>query len=250
MQANSIEEVIQLLDQIIANATTTPSPMGYFAALYRKVTRRVKLGIEKNEFEDGARMERLDVLFANRYLTAYHQYQQQERPTESWQIAFAQTQRYWPIVLQHLLWGINAHINLDLGIAAEETAKERGEPLTALKSDFDQINTLLASLVSEVEEELSKIWPTLRWILTLSKNIDDFLINFSMERARDGAWKFANELYRVPTTKRAAMIADRDQKVAQSATLINPPGIIPELVFLCIRIGERGTTPEKIKVLE
>lgn len=44
---------------------------GYFAALYRKVTSRAKQGIADNEFEDGSRMEKLDVIFANPYINAY-----------------------------------------------------------------------------------------------------------------------------------------------------------------------------------
>ena len=47
-----------------------------------------------------------------------------------------------PVILQHLLLGINAHINLDLGIAAVETSP--GNQLAPLKNDFDMINKLLA----------------------------------------------------------------------------------------------------------
>ena len=44
--------------------------MGYFATLYRKVTIQVKKGIADNFFDDGPRMERLDVILANRYTQA------------------------------------------------------------------------------------------------------------------------------------------------------------------------------------
>ncbi|NIR65754.1 MAG: hypothetical protein GWN00_24945 [Aliifodinibius sp.] len=95
--------------------------MGYFAALYRKVTIRVK-----EEFEDPERMERLDVLFANRYLEAFEQYHTRKETTVSWKLAFDTCKRWRPIVLQHLLLGMNTHIRLDLGVAAAETAN-RGQ---------------------------------------------------------------------------------------------------------------------------
>lgn len=248
MQATTIAEVIQYLDQIIEDAKQNNSPLGYFAALYRKVTISVRDGIKDGKFEDGPRMERFDVIFANRYLEAYTQFKNQEQPSESWQIAFDKTNEYWPIVLQHLLWGMNAHINLDLGIAAAEVAE--GAPLEDLKNDFDKINTILAGLVEEVEQELSEIWPTLKAILKLSGKIDDFFVNFSMNKAREAAWKFATRLYDTPKEEWASKIAKQDAKVTNFAQLIYPPGLVSRFVFRLIRVGERGTVKEKITILE
>jgi len=248
MQAKTIDEVLFLLDQIIEENKQKNSPAGYFPALYRKVTQSVKEGIANGEFEDGARMERLDVIFANRYLQAYDSYSKGENLTSSWRVAFHKTTLYWTIVLQHLLWGINAHINLDLGIAAVETVAE--EPLEGLKKDFDQINTLLASLVDEVQQELSEIRPTLQYLLKLSGKVDNFLINFSMGKARDGAWKFANTLYAANETERTRMIAERDIKITKVASFISPSGLIPNLIFGAIRLGEKGTVKSKIKTME
>lgn len=248
MQATTIDEVIQRLDDIIEEAKKANSPVGYFPALYRKVTIRVKEGILNGEFEDGVRMEKLDVIFANRYLEAYHQFYNGEAPTNSWRIAFDKTSEYWPIVLQHLLWGMNAHINLDLGIAAVETVKE--EPLEDLKQDFNKINELLAELVGEVQSELSQIWPILKYILKISGKIDDLITNFSMEQARDGAWKFANKLYQADEKNRAQMVSERDKRISEIASYINPPSLILTILFGFIRIGERGTIKNKIEILE
>ena len=62
---STIDEVLAQLTQIIADAEKTGDRIGYFSALYYKVTAKVKEGIDKNEFENGPRMERLDVLFAS-----------------------------------------------------------------------------------------------------------------------------------------------------------------------------------------
>ncbi|MBL7713183.1 MAG: hypothetical protein JNL13_11980, partial [Chitinophagaceae bacterium] len=111
---HSIDEVIAELDQVIAACLRTGSRAGYFACLYRKMTLAVKQGIAKGLFEDGQRMERFDVHFANRYLAAYRQYSSGEACTNAWCRAFeAGAQAH--TVIQHLLLGMNAHINLDLG---------------------------------------------------------------------------------------------------------------------------------------
>ena len=118
MLPTTIDGVLEELDRTIATARQDESRLGYFPALYRKVTASVQQGIVDGRFEDGERMERLDVIFANRYLDAIGKLRDGEAPSRSWAIAFAAAASRRPIVLQHLLLGMNAHINLDLGIAA------------------------------------------------------------------------------------------------------------------------------------
>lgn len=244
----TIKEVIEALDTIIQESKDTNSPLGYFAALYQKVTEKVQEGITDGFFEDGPRMEKLDVIFASRYLDAYWAYQKNETVTLSWLKAFELSKEYWPIVLQHLLIGMNAHINLDLGIAAAEVMK--GKDIQHLKSDFDKINDILSSLVKEVENDLSEIWPTLKKILKWTGKIDDFLIDFSMEIARDGAWDFAVELSETPLNEQAAFIKERDESVAKIGNLITNPGWIASTIFKIIRLGEKGTVAEKIAKMQ
>ncbi len=59
MTCQTIDHVTASLDQIVADCKSANGIPGYFAILYRRVTRRVKAGIHAGEFEDNARMERL-----------------------------------------------------------------------------------------------------------------------------------------------------------------------------------------------
>ena len=131
--ATNINEVITELDTIVAKCLTENSKMGLFAALYRKVTLRVKEGIAAGRFDDGNRMERFDVLFANRYLEAYCAHCGGEQLTSSWQITFRATKNPSLFMIQHLFAGMNSHISLDLGIAAAKTAE--GKPLSEMERD-------------------------------------------------------------------------------------------------------------------
>jgi len=248
MQAKNIDEVIDLLTQIINENKEQENTLGYFAALYLKVTKKVKEGIKDHFFENGKRMERLDVIFANRYLEAYTQYKANQDPSKCWEVAFVAHDRYWLIVLQHLLLGMNAHINLDLGIAAATISE--GENIENLKNDFDKINTILADLVGEVEDELSQIWPTLKKILKYTQKLDTFLINFSMEIARDSAWDFSLKLAQSEQADWPQLIIEKDTKVAKFADTILSPGFLVSLIFKIIRLGERGSVRKKIEILE
>ncbi|WP_298513861.1 DUF5995 family protein [uncultured Kordia sp.] len=248
MQATTIKEVISFLNQIIEENKEIPSTMGYFAALYHKVTCKVKEGIDNGFFDDNPRMEKLDVIFANRYLKAYTEFKNGTQPSTSWQIAFEKADSYWLIVLQHLLLGMNAHINLDLGIAAAEVMK--GKDINDLHDDFNKINEILSELVHDVEKELSLIWTFLAKIIKVTEKFDTILIDFSMKLARDGAWKYAKLLASSPKTDWPTLIKERDVKVTKKAEIVINPGFLIRLLFKIIRLEETGTIKTRIEILE
>jgi hypothetical protein len=248
VQAKTIDEVIAVLKNIIQETKKEASTLGYFAVLYCKVTEKVKEGIAKGDFENGPRMEHLDVVFANRYIKAYYTYKAKQKPSACWEIAFKKSDEFWLIVLQHLLLGMNAHINLDLGIAAAEVCP--GNEIHGLKNDFNKINSILASLVGNVEKALSDVWPTLKWILKKTNSIDTFLIDFSMQTARDGAWKFALQLAPLDSNSFNKLVQIRDIRITEMSKLVTNPGYIASGIFKIIRLSERGNVTTKIAVLE
>lgn len=247
-EINSIDEVLAILEDIILESEKMNSTMGYFAALYHKVTLKVKEGIENNFFDDGPRMEKLDVIFAKRYLDAYYHWQNKKECTQSWKITFEKASENRLIVLQHLLLGMNAHINLDLGIVAAQISGSTN--IDHLENDFNKINEILSSLVIEVENDLSEIWPILKRILKWANKADDFLIDFSMELARNGAWKFAKTISASSHKNVETLINTRDIKIAQKATIVIKPGAIADIIIRFIRFGERGTVSHRIEMIK
>lgn len=197
MLPSNIAEVIAMLESIMDECERTNNPLGYFAALYHKVTCRVHDGIVNNEFEDGARMARFDVTFANRYIEAWLQFKAGKLPTGSWLVSFKAKNKKQTLVLQHLLLGMNAHINLDLGIAAAEVAKETG--ISTIRKDFAAINGILAMLSGDVMSSLRRISPLLSLMGLHQSRYNSILIQFSISNARDGAWCFAEELFNTET---------------------------------------------------
>jgi hypothetical protein len=246
--AQNIDEVITRLTDIIDISRQEASRLGYFAALYRKVTVSVKQGVLNGRFEDGERMERLDVNFANRYLEAYDLHRKGEIPTASWRVSF-KTAGYWrPLILQHLLLGINAHINLDLGIAAVETS--RGNKLATLKHDFDLINQILADLVQPVQDEIGAVSPWIGFLEKIDSGPGDAIINFSMDRARASAWDLALRLNSLGGNERIVAEKLRDQEIAALGRLVHkPPGILLNLGLLAIRSRESNDVARVIDEL-
>ncbi len=132
MQATTIKEVITALDQIIADSVDENNRAGYFASLYKKVTMAVAQKITEGYFDNNERMERLDVVFANFYLDAYDSYRQGKTCAASWQLAFDEKRNWPPMILQHLLAGMNAHISLDLGVAT--ALASQGQPIQLVQN--------------------------------------------------------------------------------------------------------------------
>lgn len=246
-QSKSIDDVLEELDQIIARAKREGSRHGYFAALYRKVTQEVKRGIQGGYFEDNDRMERLDVLFAGRYLKAVEAHQRGGACSDSWTAAFDAGERWRPIVLQHLLLGMNAHINLDLGIAAAEVASQ--SEIHGLKTDFNRINDILVRMTLDVEKRLAEIWPLLRAVNKISGKYDDVVLNFSLVKARKCAWKIAEELAYLSPEEKPAKIQKLDRKAAVLARLILHPGALISSANYFVRWGEKGSVSEIIDLL-
>lgn len=244
----TIDEVIAVLDEIITESSASQSRLGYFAVLYQKVTVKVKEGIESGYFDDGPRMEKLDVVFAKRYIDAYYDRKTQMSVTKSWEEAFTEAENSNLLVVQHLLLGMNAHINLDLGIAAAEISDSTN--IEDLEEDFIRINEILASMVDEVQQGLSSIWPFLRKILRLLNKVDNYIIDWSMKIARQGAWKYALKMAEANSTNWSEQIAARDLKVAAKTKIITQPGKWVLFLFWIIRMSERGSVADKITKLK
>ncbi len=244
--ATTIDQVIEQLDVIIDDSLKTSNRMGYFAALYRRVTAAVKQRIAEGYFDDNPRMEKLDIVFANRYLEAHHAWTNKQPCTKSWELAFQTCGSWSPLVIQHLFVGMNAHIGLDLGIAA---ATVQPENIESLKDDFDKINVILNELTDMVQDELSEIFPLLKVIDVLAGGVDEKIAGFAMGIARDAAWKVALAYSVLNEDEHEAYIIKRDKEVYKFGLKIVRPGIWINIVIFVFRILERGNVKTKIQAL-
>ena len=196
MNVQTIDDAVSALDTIVQQSYDNASRLGYFAALYRRVTRAVRDGLNQGRFQNGPLLEKLDVTFASRYLDALATYQAGGTATRSWMLAFQGCEDGSLLILQQLLSGMNAHINLDLGIASAQVSP--GNQLPQLKPDFDQINTLLATLVGAVEAEIASVSPLIGDLEKIGLRTETSVVNFSMQAARDHAWFVAQRLAEEP----------------------------------------------------
>ena len=235
--AASIDEVVARLDAVIERCRRENGRLGFFACLYRSVTVRVQEGIGAGRFQDGPRMERLDVIFANRYLAALEAHQAGRRTTRSWQAAFDAAGGGDLFILQHLLLGMNAHINLDLGIAAAETAP--GAQLRGLRADFHEISRLLGEMLDGVQDRLARVSPWMGVLDRVGARTDEEVCTFCLGGSRDLAWKWAQRFAALQNDGRLPQEIDTlDRVVAALAAPIRRPGAWLRPVLFAVRLRE------------
>ena len=243
----SIDEVLDRLDAEIEAAVRAGNRNAYFTCLYRAVTQRVLDGIRAGRFEDPARMQRLDVVFANRYLAAYHAYQGRQRASESWMAAFEASRMARLVILQHLLLGMNAHINLDLGIAAAQVSP--GADLPALRRDFHEISVLLGEMLDDVQSRLARVSPWLGVLDVVGARKDEHIFSFGLTGARDLAWKSAERFAGLPKHEWDAETKRLDRTVLLLSLPIRRPTPLIATALMVVRAREPNDVSAVTKVL-
>jgi Family of unknown function (DUF5995) len=247
----TIDQVISAIQGIIDWTIASESRLGYFAALYKRITIAIRDGIGNNLFDNGPRMERFDVTVASRYfaaLNAYFHPAQFPAISHCWRVAFDGALLPGPILIQHMLAGVNAHIDLDLGIAAEQVAP--GSQLPSLHHDFNTVNAVLASQTATVVQEINTLSPVLADIydVLMSREID--LIADGLVIVRDGAWELAEVLAAMPSILDPSTIMLHDLKVAKIGMLIlHPPGLLAHVADI-IAARESRDIVKNIRTLD
>lgn len=219
-RATTIENVLEQLDVIIDECIATNSRLGLFAYIYRRTTAEIASEITLGNFENNQRLETLDVAFANLYLDAYHAHKNRRPVSSVWVYAFDQVDE--PLaILQHILLGMNAHINLDLGVATAITMAD--QEIQEVEADFNKVNDILFQITNELQDRLSRVSPLMFVLDFLGKNNDEKLIDFSMRKAREQSWNTANLLWSLGEDQNDEAIKNIDKLVLHLSMSIKAP---------------------------
>jgi len=244
---SSMPESLDVLHRIIDWSRRNRSPLGYFAALYTKVGNRLEEAIAGGKFRSPEQMRKLDVVFFNRYLEALYLWRRGRVPTLPWKVTLDTVGDRRAIVLQHLLLAMNAHIDLDLGVATADAIPP--EELDDFERDFDTMNGVLASLMDDIQTDLGFIFPLLKPVNFLLREKDDMILNFSMKAAREVAWQNCLRIARLEGTERDAAVGQLATHTGHIGSLVVSPGIVGGAVVRFVRMRETGDVASRITEL-
>jgi hypothetical protein len=247
-EVRTIDDVLRALRVVVDEAVAAGSRTGYFAALYRQITVEVARAIDDGRFDDGERMSRLDAVFAERYLHALCAWRAGADISRSWRTAFRAADDDRPVLVQHLVLGVNAHINLDLAVAAARTSP--GEAIHDLERDFDLINEILVDALARVQVALADLSPLLGALDLVLGRLDEEIVGFNVVRARSEAWDAAVLLARQPADAQAATEKMLDRYTNGLARVVlSPPFPLPAALDV-MRATERTPVARAVRRLD
>jgi hypothetical protein len=188
--------------------------------MYRSVTAAVLGAIRTGGFfDDDETVEHLTIVFADLYFDAYERYRRHEEAARCWEVAFGAAEAPQPrMILQHLLLGMNAHINLDLGLATNAAA---GNDLTVVKSDFVRVNEILFQILDSLQGGLGAVSPRMELLDRLGGQWDERVMRVGLRTCRDLAWTFATRL--ADGDDESGLTARRDAEAAWVARAMLRP---------------------------
>jgi len=177
----------------------------FFSSLYIQVTVGVEQAIANNVFHDGAWIGYYDYQFANFYREALLHWEQGQKTKVplAWAQAFESATNNSVLILQHLLLGINAHIDNDLAqviallnITVDTPSKHNDSLLinNVIVSVYKSMVPGFVALYAPVVD-LNPLVPALYAIMA---DLESSL--------REDAWNFAFKLINATTLQHAVLV--------------------------------------------
>ena len=244
--ATNIDDVVRNLDKIIDWAIREQSTIGYFAVMYKRSTVTIRDALAKGSFTDRPLMERFAVQFAQRYFDALNAYfnpfdfpGDYNGLTLPWEVAFVGRELGYSTMLQHMVAGLNAHIQFDLGVITAEVVPST---IDTFQHDFNLINELVISQVRNMLKVVYELSPTLRWTRWLIPA--PLLIARVLRKFRRSCWSYATYLMENPDKYRIQTVNQMSWTAAQCAWYLHPPQywrITPTVIGAIARFESRDT---------
>jgi hypothetical protein len=183
----------QLLARMAAIDGALPATDGVacFNRMYRLVIASVQAHVTAGFFGDPAWIARLDLVFANLYLSAT----QATDTGHAWAALVERRSDPHVAPLQFALAGMNAHINRDLPVAVVQTSEELGTSPDSGSHypDFERVNSILATTEPVIRQSFSDA--LLQVADRAVPGLQDVVVNFNMVKARETAWANAEALW-------------------------------------------------------
>jgi hypothetical protein len=151
--------IAHVVDELQGRLNSLPAGMEFrrtFIATYRRTTEAVGRAIDDGSFNDAQWVAAWDGAFADLFFLAHDADLAGTPPPRPWRLAFAPPEGL--NTLQHLLLGMNAHINYDLpqALLAVITDEDFTDPalIERRRADHERIDHILASRVAAEDGQL------------------------------------------------------------------------------------------------
>lgn len=222
VEFRSVDDVERGLQELERHFLLRRDRRGVFATAYLHITRSIELHLEAGGFIDPVWVRQYLVRFGNLYRQALLDYERGNSSAvpKAWRISFDAATAGNGFVIQHLILGVNAHINHDLAIALFRLGidPERSQKYR----DHTTVNAVLEAATLEMKHRVGTLYePLLQRLDRLAGREDDRITSFSIPKAREHAWTFAVALTCAPgEPERRQLRRALDEQAAVIARLV------------------------------
>tara|TARA_R110002049_G_scaffold91682_2_gene228225 strand:- start:2183 stop:2881 length:699 start_codon:yes stop_codon:yes gene_type:complete len=195
-----------------------------FLHCYSMMTANMLLAIEQNKFHDTQWVNQLLNRFADYYFNALTCYDCGEETPTVWKEVHKAAASKKLHVIQHLLLGVNSHINYDLVLTlydmlSPEWADLSDEMRVKRYQDHCLVNLIIGDTIDKVQDEVvEKYSPSMDVIDKLMGRLDEFLLLKLITAWRDKVWDHTQELLVLEgEAERTKYILELEKKVLKKA---------------------------------
>lgn len=191
-----------------------------FLSCYAMMTRNMLVAVHEDQFEDGPWVSNLLQRFADYYFVALDAYERDPfSAPQVWQVAFSANQSPKTHVLQHLILGVNAHINYDLvftlsDLLAPEWAHLSPEQRRIRYRDHCHVNEIIYQTIDAVQDQvIERHTPDMDLVDKFMGRLDEWITSRLISSWREQVWESATRFVQAgDDTSRAAMQQEIEQR--------------------------------------
>lgn len=193
-----------LLEKMDSTANTwqrTGDRRYIFLQCYTLMSRNMVHGIHQNRFADASWVQNLMIIFARYYFDALYKYNiHPDQAPAVWRHTHELTRDNEINAVQHLMLGINAHINYDLPLSLFDCLCTQWYKLNEFKKaerrkDHNEVNKIIAETIDLVQDNIiAPHSPFFKFVDIALGKIDEWMISSMVSSWRSRVWEVSKEL--------------------------------------------------------
>lgn len=190
-----------------------------FQRCYGLMSRNMIKAIADRRFADGPWVERLMQDFASYYFEALELYENHDPRTPAvWRQVHIAAQEKSLHVVQHLLLGVNAHINYDLPLALYDGLQREWASMTETdrqirKADHETVNQIIGETIDSVQDiVIEPRSPFMALVDRLMGRVDEWLLSKLITAWRADVWHITMDLLSADSPAQQEAIRQSQEK--------------------------------------
>lgn len=189
-ELNTLDDAVYCLSTLEQRFSEKHDKRAVFATAYLTITKAMKANIEEDRFGDCEWVDLYLRSFIRLYVDALraHEAGDMQNVPRAWRVALDLCASGDGLVIQHLVLGINAHVNHDLPMALAAAGIDPHRPRRY--DDHTSVNLVLGAAIDALQEHVGRLYsPVLRLFDTMFGKLDDELSFSLVKNARENAWQ-------------------------------------------------------------